>query len=463
MRRLASTLSRRPDQIVILLDDVGIGTTDTYSIGGGTKAHTPNLSALAAAGVRFTNAYAHPLCSPTRAALMEGRYSHHTGIGKLVLDDETEQWNVDTQVTGVTRLLHAGYHTSAFGKWHLHNMATWRDAPYLDAGYEHVELTERNIGGQSDYLNYDLTINGIESPGSYGQYHDRSWASAQRRGTYATVEFTLRALEWIKWCKSRGSRRRPYFCYLPYHAAHVPHHRPPGGLYNASVHNLPNEEPVGAEDPRPYYLAMIEAWDYALGLLLDEVDLSETVVWVIGDNGAADSVIGSPWPAGHDKGTVYQGGILVPAVVAGPRVQAGVDLGMLTADYDVMPTLLDWAGANPEGAEYSFDGKSIAVQLEDVTAEDPRKEVFLHDFVPNNASSHPTSQYELALIQDRTATEGAEFKRRQGLNIAIEGPEFFDLTADPFEETELVAGGLTTPQQTAFDAMGTRISTLLSS
>ncbi len=484
--------SVRPrNAIVILVDDWGLDMLEVYGAPDYssvclTRPPTPNIDALAASGVTFLNAWVQPVCSPTRASLLTGRQPFRHKIGRVV--DQCVGLNcppadaLDDQEFTIPEMLHEAaqlgllprYGTAAVGKWHLgpDPMAPMRQ------GFDRYRGSQHNIA-RWDRPNETYCAWLKNTDGTFGMSQ-----------TYATTDSVNEALSFIA-----GQGNDPWFLYMAVHAGHNPWHVPPahlapsyflddgnGGCYHAQspgcpaqpsqcppvacppavcleACELPLTEPtldqIAAQ--RPYYEAMIEALDTEIGRLLSGVDLSTTTVFIMGDNGTPGSVTSPPFLGDRalglrprSKGSIYQGGINVPFIVAGAGVQGSrpgqpqrtttemihiVDLYATIAElFGLDGVTLEAISPNP------LDSESFSHVLAGLPGPG-RSTLFSEVFRPN----FPTSQDPCHLIIDRTL-RNQRFKLLRHTNLLnCSGPpleEMYDLHADPFEGRELMRQGL---------------------
>lgn len=378
----------RPNILVVIADDMGVDALGSYGVGTSLAA-TPNLDALADRGIRFENVWASPLCAPTRAAMLSGLYGNKTGVlavpGELELS-ETTLFEAVEDITGNE------YSDAVFGKWHLSRS---RDPGNPnDQGVDH--FVGFNSGGLADYFSWERSEDGM----------------AALSTDYFTSEITSDAIDWV------AQQRSPWLLWLAHAAPHSPFHLPPDSLYTRTQ--------TGGNLNR--YLAMIESVDHEVGRLLDSItpdELENTLIIFIGDNGTPNQVL-QTYPAGRGKGTLYQGGVKVPMIVAG----AGVTRFNETEDalvnvVDVFATISELVGGDNHGSvNNSFSFLSL---LSDEAA--PSR--------PYNLSEIGTSTLEGVAIRN---------DRYKLIALADGTEEFYDLIDDPFEVSELISIGLSDGQ-----------------
>jgi arylsulfatase A-like enzyme len=483
--------SSAPSILVVLADDVGVEAIGAYGEGE-DLALTPNLDALAARGVLFRNAYANPVCSPSRALLMTGRYSSRTGIGRAIfaaedggVDPCTEHDLLASEVTLAELLISGpqGYTAAAFGKWHLNNACAASggfDCVRVRGGFQHfagviANFNPRPVRGPtaSDYFCWPKVVDGAIDCGT--ECCAGSWTGGsghQYRAVYATSDNVDDALAWI----AQQPASRPWLCYVAFNAAHSPLQAPPSSLHSQSLvypvgHPLAGQ-PVpegtlafdlvdqtgGVVDLKAYFKASLEALDREIGRLLASVPGDATVIF-LGDNGSDSFAISPPFDPRHSKGTLYEGGVRVPLIAAGPLVAApDRESSALVVACDVYATAAELAGTPPPSG-VTIDGVSFAPVLFDPLAPSPRAYAFTEYFEPNDDPLTPPNP-------PRTVEQFALRNDRYKL-IDIEEPsagrEFYDLENDPYEECDL-AGTTLTPEQLAnYDALTSELALLRAS
>ena len=371
----------RPNQILILTDDQGYGD---LSCMGATDFRTPHLDALAASGVRFTNWYANsPVCSPSRASLLTGRYPGNAGVRSILTSHRTATGlprDVPTLAEALTPL---GYQTAMFGKWHLglaegsrphdHGFDEWFGfmAGCIDY-YSHIcywwmnqDLGVRQTPGVGDHRTtplHDLWQNGEEV-----------WED----GEYFTDLIADRAVEYVRRAARSG---RPFFLYLPFNAPHYPMHAPK--RYRRRFAHLPWDRQIMA--------AMLSAVDDAVGAVLAELDRQglrdDTLIHFQSDNGpsreARNWLDGRRDPyyggsAGRLRGhkfSLFDGGIRTPAIMSWPaRIPAGQVVDGVGVAMDIFPTFLTAAGGDP--SRYEVDGRDVTAMVTE-RAPSPHDRVF---------------------------------------------------------------------------------------
>lgn len=400
-----------PNLLLVIADDVGTDLITAYGPGD-EAAPTPTLDALAAEGVRFDRAWATPWCSPTRATLATGRFGRRYGLGRALEPLEETAGLPLTEVTLAEVLRDEAstpYARAVLGKWHLDSYlgpASLR-AP-LDQGFQHHQGPFANLvadhaidGGPMGYRAWERVTDGVID-------HVEGYA------TSATAD------DAIAWLDAQGDA--PWFLWLAFPAAHSPWSLPPPELHGYG-------EP--SEPSRPLKIrAMVEALDRELGRVLASLPpavRSRTVIVFVGDNGSpTDAAIRRT--ERPRKGAVWEGGVHVPLIVAGPGVVApGRTVDALVQTVDLMPTLAELAGVDAQALGLVLDGTSFAGHLVDADAPAVRQLSYAEAFEANGPGPW---------FVDQRAVRDARHKlvRRAGRDDAL-----FDLDLDPTEATNLLA------------------------
>jgi len=350
--------------LLIVADDFGVDMFSPYGVHP-SPAPAPNLEALAAEGMLFEYFYSLPSCSPTRAAVLTGRMPFRCGIGKPI-----DQWLPEHALPLDERTLPevlkdgsaASIATSAVGKWHLGSEAEGGASHPNLQGFEWFAGTLGNLMFGSTYFGHQKVTNGV--------------TSASR--TYVTTEQVDDALARIE------AMPEPWLLYLGLNAPHTPLHAPPASLHTQQLSGLP------ADTPNAHYRAMVEAMDTEIGRLLagmPEAVRANTTIVFLGDNGTPGNVMVAPSMPGNSKGSVYEGGVRVPLIVAGKHVDApGTRCAALVQAVDLFPTVVELMGANLAqgvGDARPIDGISIAPYLANPARAPLREFVVAERFSPN--------------------------------------------------------------------------------
>ena len=370
---------RRPNVVLVITDDAGYGDFGCY---GATDVRTPHVDRLAREGVRLTDFYAAPQCTPTRAALLTGRYQQRVRL-ESALGSSGVSLGLGLPANGRTLpqlLKKHGYATGLVGKWHLGYQARFSPQAH---GFDHA------FGPISGYIDYYHHVRGDGVPDIF-----ENGRPVAVEG-YATDLFTERATRFIE--QHAG---HPFFLEVTYTAPHWPF-QPPGKPSRAKD----NGAFQSAADP-PYatrkdYVAMLECADSGLGRIigtLDRLGLSEnTLVIFTNDNGG--EWLSNNAPFFHRKGTVWEGGIRVPAVFRWPgRLPAGRVVTHPGITMDLTRTILAATGAQVP-PEAKLDGLDLLPVL---AGRAPRQEraLFWRFGGPDNRSQRAVRQGDWKLLID---------------------------------------------------------------
>lgn len=432
-----------PNVLLIVIDDMGtdrLGLTSLYPIGSPyTPARTPNIDALAASGVLFSNAYASPVCASTRALLLTGRHGFRTGMGSyLPLEqDDTNGLRTSEELLPET-LKSIGYQTAVFGKWHLGKTCHLAVAGDSEGhqGIDRFLGTVSNFGGG---YHYELWPK-IDSEFPVALCPPEQFATPGMAG-HATQANVENARTWI------GAQSQPWFCMVSFQAVHGPLQWPG---YGPRPDGPPLVNPPSVA--LAYLDAMVEHTDLWIGELLDGLD-PNTIVFLMSDNGTQSATSGpaqkmfDPYDPAHSKGTIYEHGVRVPLVVSGPGVASGGAGTPRVSDalvslVDIYRTVTDMVGFPTLPVSIATDSVSFAAVLGNPSSTTVRSTVFCEFFAPNNPTPTPgLDYYERSLRNNR-------FKliRRWSVQVPVLKHELYDISpsADPFEQTDLIrlAGGV---------------------
>jgi len=315
----------RPNLLVIIVDDLGYGDLSCY---GATDLQTPNIDALVADGMRFDRFYAScPVCSPTRAALLTGRYPEYVGVPGVIRTHASNNWGwLNPDVTLLPAVLKPlGYHTAIIGKWHLGleppNIPTRRG----------FDLFRGFLGDMMDDY-YTHRRHGI----NYMRHNERE---IDPKG-HATDLFTQWACEYIE---ERAADGKPFFLYLAYNAPHTPIQPPQQWLQRV----LDREK--GIDQKRAKLVALIEQLDYGIGKVVAKLKTTglydRTLIVFTSDNGGQLAVGANNGSLRGGKQDMYEGGIRVPTAVVWPgHIKPGSRTDCVAITMDLFPTLVDAAG-----------------------------------------------------------------------------------------------------------------------
>ncbi|MBR3271747.1 MAG: sulfatase-like hydrolase/transferase [Clostridia bacterium] len=412
----AAVKSRKPNFIIFLTDDQGYGD---LSCMGNTDFLTPHIDALAENGARFTNWYSNsPVCSPSRASLLTGRYPGHAGVRAILAGHRRATGINASAPTIASALKPLGYRTALVGKWHLGLAEQSRpNQNGFDSFYGFM-------AGCLDY--YSHIFYWSMADGHTNPTHDL-WENNEEiydNGRYLTEMISERAVETI-----RKSKDEPFLLYVAYNAPHYPMHAPQ--KYLDRFPDLPWDRRIMA--------AMLSAVDDGVGQICDELKRDglweNTVIFFQSDNGPsresrnwldgrADPYYGGmPGSLKGHKFSLFEGGIRVPGIFCWPgHIPAGQVIDEPCAAMDVFPTLLQLAGGDP--AAYTLDGTDI------------------WDVLTKGAPSpHEALFWEM---EDQTALREGRYKLvLNGRLVEEETPKepvfLADLSTDPGETVNLAA------------------------
>ncbi len=420
--RGASERGKGPNVVVIMADDQGYGDVGWH---GNPVLATPNLDALAREGVELSRFYVSPVCAPTRASLLTGRYNYRTRVvdtfqGRAMMDPE--------EVTLAEHLSSAGYRCGIFGKWHLGDNYPMRP---VDQGF-HESLVHRGGGigqpsdppGGSSYFDPILTRNG----------------ALEKTKGYCSDVYTDAALRFID-----ANRERPFLLYLAFNAPPVPLVAPQGALEHYLKRDLASVTPPWGDPavPRARELettarvyAMIANIDENVGRLMERLKAlgldENTLVLFLTDNGPQQA----RYNAGLRglKGGVFEGGIRVPCVWRWPgRLDRGKRIDLPAAHIDVVPTVLEACGvAVPAGA--ALDGRSVWSMLTGRAGRLPDRPYFVQwhrGDVPQSGRACAVVTERWKLLQPQGVPEGPFEPAAKWL--------LFDILDDPTEMRDLAA------------------------
>jgi arylsulfatase A-like enzyme len=354
----AESKQRKPNFILILADDLGYGDIGCF---GSTIHKTPNLDVMAKGGMKFTDFHSNgAMCSPTRAALLTGRYQQRAGIQKVLSGIGSKRENGGLaleQVTFAEVLKNAGYSTGIFGKWHLgHTLGL---SP-IQQGFENFRGF---LGGGQDYHSH------IDRSGYYDWWQNDK---IQRVKGYSTDLLSDYAVDFIE-----ENKDKPFCLYLPYQAVHFPYQGRNDKADRTEGKKWSRLKYGSRKDQRNAYKEMVEAMDEGIGRILATVKKlgleQNTLIFFTSDNGGHEKVA-SCKPLRGWKGQMWEGGHRVPTIAYWPgRIAPGTVTDQTTLTMDLFPTMAAQAGAElPE--KLKLDGIDIMPVMQGGKA--PQRDVF---------------------------------------------------------------------------------------
>lgn len=480
----AGKMASRPNIVLIILDDIGMDTTSdmypglidrlvkAYGPSGlnhpdylkiqGKPASTPVLDKFAAESMTFSEAWAQPFCSPTRASILTGLYAAKTGVR-----DYTD-WLTQNSHSIAQDLKSAGYSTAVFGKWHMAGLNQYPGMKPKEAGFD---LFRGNMNGAiADYWDYTYQVQDARSKPDEVRNEKApvNTLPGIASTTYAPVTKIADAMSWIGE-KEKADPQKPWFVWMAYNLSHItPQRQAPTVVPNADTLDKKSRDEmtacggefgsknIGNCSAEALNRAMTNSMDTTIGKLLDYIDRTDpnTYVIILGDNGTP--MYGRPGVnfidnmyitrTGRAKGTGYESGMRVPLAIRGPGIKAGTTSSAIVHVADLFSTILDFARApaprtvsNREGtAMVPIDSRSLAPVLFQGKKEvrDP-----IHDYIASETSvpilngGTPTGKSS----QHHMAVRNATYKvlcieKDSGTNC-----QFYNLVKDPIEEYPLRA------------------------
>lgn len=340
--------------VLVLVDDLGWRDLGCQ---GSDLYETPRIDALAAEGVRFTQAYSNcPVCSPSRAAILTGQYPGRVGFTGHITAIGRHRHPADSAIVPPADFMHlrhefvtiaealrtAGYVSASIGKWHLGAESHWP----LSQGFD-LNVAGHTHGSPASYFFP------YRKPGqAWNPDMPNLDLSASSEGEYLTHRLTDEALRFVE-----RNGDRPFFLYLSYYAVHTPLQAP-----DQLVRKYQRKIAAEASGGNPVYAAMIESVDTSVGRILDRLEAAgvanRTAVILASDNGGLDSVT-SNGPLRAGKGHLYEGGIRVPLVVRWPgHGSPGGVVGTPVTNADLFPFIAEVAGLAPSSFDH-LDGRSL--------------------------------------------------------------------------------------------------------
>lgn len=466
--------------LLVVLDDAG--AEQFKALGQGFfYAQQPTLDFLFANGVAIRNGFTYPICSPTRATFLTGRFGFRTGIGDIVNFEANDNQALLTSERTLPEALDLGtgfrYEHACVGKWHLGNASVGGYSAPNIAGFCHFAGTMENILSNDPlietYYNYPKVVDGVE----------------RRVRRYITRDTIDDAIRWVSRMDS------PWLLYLPLNAPHTPLDRPPSDGYSLAsyslqvttlglnmgsgagvpVYPIPTQRPVSSAVGGPWFKAMIEYADGSLDRLLAAIPehvLAKTMVVLISDNGTENPILAqerysdgvTAYQNGHGKRTLFNPGIQTPMVFFGAGV---VNPGRIVDDFactaDLFTTILDLCDADPAlynpGGTIKIDGLSLRPVIED-TGPSPRSTYFAESFA--NQVDPPQTAANRAI--GGIFTISGSPKHMKLLRVQPTPTDsLYNLTDDPRELNNLLAGSLTPDEQAAYTSLQASLAALLAS
>ncbi len=469
------TKSTRPNILLIIGDDIGIdvmsdmypGLIDNlikqygpsghnhpnYKMIDGRPASTPTLNSLAKSGMRFTQAWTAPFCSPTRTSILTGLYSAKTGVLDYTnwLSQNHHSFVRDLKEKG-------GYSTALFGKYHMAGLGVYPGMKPKEAGFD---LFLGNLhGGVATYWEWDYQIQ--DSTDAPDKYRTEKAPTRSIPGvaptTYAPVVNAADAIKWITEQES-SSPSKPWFAWLAFNLSHITGNQKPnpmcvpnidtmdevsikemkacGGTFGSAI--------VGSCSSEALMRAMTNSMDIIIGKVLDVVDKLDKNTYVIylGDNGTwmfgpQREFIDNMYITRRDrsKGTAYESGVRVAMAIRGPRIKAGSVSNEWIHCVDLFSTILELAGLDaPKTVPNRTGDGTVAVDGVSLTPILFKGTKGLRD--PNRGYLLTETINPVKNNQRQVGARNAKYKLICTENAETASCTFYDLTNDPIEEYPL--------------------------
>lgn len=401
---------RKPNILLVLTDDQGFGD---LSLHGNPVLETPHLDALAASGARFDRFYVSPVCAPTRASLLTGRYHLRTGTTWVTRGKDAMRTE---EVTLAEVLKQDGYATGCFGKWH--NGEHWPEHPCAQGFDEFLGFC---AGVWNNYFDAEIDHNG------------KKFATQG----YLPDVLTGAAIDFMK-----SNRDHPFFCYVPLNTPHTPLQVPDRYFdkYKAK----------GLDDTLAAVYGMVENIDDNVARMLSAVDelglKNDTIVLFLSDNGPFGNRYNARMRG--TKGSFYDGGIRVPCFIRWPGViRPGTVIHENAAHIDLLPTLATLCHVSTEGT-LPLDGKNLTPLLSGKAADWPDRSILILPFGEklegweNNGVC--TRQWRAVLAQNNWELYRIDEDPEQKNNVAAQHPEVIGRLSGEYERMfrEMTGRGL---------------------
>ena len=365
----------KPNVVILFTDDQGTIDANCY---GSNDLITPNIDKLAATGVRFTQAYAHTVCCPARAALLTGRHPQRGGVMHWTQGDMNSAKGINMALEEVTLaeiLKPAGYRTALYGKWHL---GAHKDFGPKKQGFD--EFFGIRDGFIDNYNHYFLHGSG---------FHDlyEGVKPVKRSGKYFPELMVQRSLKFIM-----QNKDRPFLLYVPFNIPHYP---------EQALKRFEEVYKDIAEPVRRSYAAIVSTTDHYIGQIVDKLEAlglrENTIIIFMSDNGHSEETGNrirldnhrSGYPKGHfygasgggstgkwigQKGSFLEGGVRVPAIISYPaKLPKGKVRGQIITAMDWFPTVLDLCGVQQLSGSPKLDGHSVLPLIRNAKAKSKNK------------------------------------------------------------------------------------------
>ncbi|MEN9522064.1 MAG: hypothetical protein RL065_441 [Bacteroidota bacterium] len=428
---LSFNVKAQRNVVLIIADDLGTDYLGFYEDHVDT-VDVPNIRSLLSKGIRFKNFMSNPVCSATRSTILTGRYSFRTGVGNIVgsLSGSNELDTSEVTIPKIIKYTNPLIATANIGKWHLHNPSPPKQLQYPNVmGYDNFEGPF--IGQLTSYTNWTKVKNGVSSTCT----------------NYATSENVDNAVTWLK----SLTTTQPFFMWLAFNAPHEPLHLPPTNLHSYST--LTGTVADINAHPKSYFKAMTQALDHEIGRLFDSLKAinkyDSTDFIFIGDNGNTQKTAQIA-DVDKAKGTVYQYGVHVPLIIAGPDVKVtGRTSDELINSVDLFSTILElmktthWSNYIP--STKPVDTKSIIPIINN-----------------QNAAIRPWSFCEIFKLKtDSSDGKGIRNKDYKLIQFDYGKQEFYNLSIDANESNDLLKLTMTTNDISNYNYLCSELNQLI--
>ena len=383
--------AQTPNILLVIADDLGTDALNGYT-DQTLKPITPTLDSIRNEGITFTNAWAAPVCTPTRASIMSGKHGSKTDVLGV-------PGNLGLEHTSLLSTLNAqspkNYTNAVVGKWHIS---------------QPQDPLHPSQHGAEYYMGF---LAGF--PADYNEWEKTQDGTRETVNNYVTSTITNSAITWV------DRQDSPWLLWVAHAAPHTPFHVPPSEMY--SIRNPTTN--------LQKFIAMIESVDYEIARLLasmSEAERENTVVIFMGDNGTSGTVI-RDYPREHSKGTLYEGGIRVPFIISGKVVtrKNEVEPALINV-LDLHATILELTGESLNGGVHN----SLS---------------FKH-LLDGSIGTNRDYNY-MELEESRTFKYTIRDSQYKLIELGNDSLEMYDLSIDPFETNALDLNNLTTAQQEA--------------
>jgi arylsulfatase B len=405
-------LQAQRNTILIIADDLSPDFFGFYETHGDT-VDVPNIRALLKRGVRFKNFMTNPVCSSTRTSMFTGRYSFRTGVGGIVggAGGSNPIDSAEITIPKLLKLYNPNIAKADIGKWHLSSGGN-QSALLMPnkMGWDHFEGPF--IGQLPSFTNWSKIKNGTAIPTT----------------NYATTENVDNATAWI-----RAQNKKPFFLWLAFNAPHEPLHLPPSNLHTYST--LTGTAQDIKNNPKSYFKAMIQAMDHEMGRLFDTLKVNNqfdsTDIIFMGDNGSTPKTAQTS-DTSKAKGTVYQYGVTTPMIFSGPSVvNKGTSSDALVNTVDMFATILELFGYT------NWQSQIPSNKLVDSKS-------FMNVIRGEKSATRAWSFCEIfKLTHDADEAKAMRNKDYKLIRFDAGGEEFYNLSQDPKEVTNILKGVMT--------------------